>query len=128
MLEELYMNYMRLSSSAAIKLFTALSEGKKLRVLRISNNDITDEACDAIIMAIKKNASLVRLYMSSNPISGECAQLIVQALQHNNTLQWLHLKKNYPDDVKEKIRSLQKEVHKKRQTHGCQVKLVINFY
>ena len=91
MLEKLYMNSTRLSSNAAIKLFTALSEGKKLRALRISYNDITDEACDVIIMALKKNTSLVELYMRDNPISGESAQLIVQALQHNNTLKLLLL-------------------------------------
>ena len=86
MLEELYMYSTKLSSIAAIKLFTALNEGKKLRVLRVHNNDITDEACDAIIVAMKMNTSLVELRMDGNPISGECAQLIVEALQHNNTL------------------------------------------
>ena len=113
-----------LSSNDAIKLFTALSDDKKLRVLLINYNNITDEACDAIIMALKKNTSLVHLHMNSNPISGECAQLVVQALQYNNTLEVLWLN-NYPDDVTMKIRSLQEEVNKKRETHGCQVKLDI---
>ena len=126
MVEELYMYNINLSSSGAIKLFTALSEAKKLRELWIEYNDITDEACDAIIMAMKKNTSLVALYMHHNPISGECAQLIVQALQYNNTLQQLDLNV-YPDDVKEKIRSLKEEVNKKRETHGCQVELWIFF-
>ena len=76
-------------------------------------------------MAMKKNTSLVYLHMRNNPISGECAQLVVQALQYNNTLQVLQLN-NYPDDVKMKIRSLE-EVDKKRETHGCQVKLNIYF-
>ena len=79
------MNFFNLSSSGAIKLFT--SEAKKLRVLGINSNNITDEACDVTIMAMKKNTSLVRLDMCDNPISEECAQLIVQALQYNNTLQ-----------------------------------------
>ena len=121
MVEKLIMNDVNLSSSGAIKLFTALSEAKKLRELWIDNNNITDEACDVIIMAIKKNTSLVILYMNNNPISGECAQLIVQALQYNNTLQVLY----YPDDVERKIRSLKEEVNKKRGTRGCQVKLTI---
>ena len=79
MVEELFMTSVNLSSSGAIKLFTALSEGKKLRVLWIFNNDITDEAYDVIIMAIKNNTSLVKLSMYNNRISGECAQLIVHS-------------------------------------------------
>ena len=127
MVEELYMNSTKLPSSGAIKLFTALSEDKKLRVLHIANNDITDEACDAIIMAMKKNNSLVELDMYGNPISGECAQIIVQVLQHNNTLQRLWLPR-YSDDVKEMIRLSTEEVNKKRRNRNCQVKLEILFY
>ena len=127
MVEKLYMHYTDLSSSGAIKLFTSLSEAKKLRILGIAGNNITDEACDAIIMAMKKNTSLVELYMYKNPISGECAQLIVQALQYNNTLQLLRLNYGYHDDAKGKIRSLEEEINKKRKTHGCLVKLEIRF-
>ena len=126
MLEELYMRCTKLSSSGAIKLFTALSEGKKLRVLDIAYNDITDEACGAIIMAMNKN-SLVRLYMHHNPISGECAQQVVQALQVNNTLQDLYLS-SYSYDVKERIRLSTEEVNQKRRSHNCQVKLWTLFY
>ena len=102
-LEELNMWRTKLSSNAAIKLFAALSDSKKLRKLDISNNDITDEACDAIIMAIKKNTSLVRLAMDENPINRECAtQFLVEALHHNNTLQLLELPR-YSDDAKRGI-------------------------
>ena len=127
MLEVLFMNFIKLSSSAAIKLFTALSEAKKLRILRVHNNAITDEVCDAIIMAMKKNTSLVTLYMYANPISGECAQLIVQALQHNNTLQQLWLP-GYSDDVQKRIRLSADEVKKNRKSHNCQVKLEIRYW
>ena len=127
MVEELWMSYTSLSSSGAIKLFTALSEAKKLRNLRIRGNDITDEACDAIIMAMKKNTSLVELNMRHNPISGECAQLIVQALQYNNTLQELY-PNDYPLDVMQKIRSLEDKVNEKRKAHGCYVELWIFYY
>ena len=126
MLEGLYMYCTRLSSSAAIKLFTALSEGKKLRILDINSNRITDEACDAIIMAMKKNTSLVKLCMWGNPISGECAQLIVQALQHNNTLQQLWLP-SYSDDIEKRIRLSAEEVNEKRESRNCQVKLYGNW-
>ena len=125
MLEKLYMNSTKLSSSRAIKLFTALSEGKKLRVLYIADNDITDEGCDAIIMAMKKN-SLVTLHMHGNPISGEYAQLIVQALQHNNTLRYLYLPR-YSYDVEVRIRLSAEEVNEKRRSR-CQVNLKIIFF
>ena len=125
MLEKLYMNSIKLSSSAAIKLFAALSDGKKLRFLNIAYNDITDEACDAITMAMKNNTSLVKLYMYGNPISGECAQLVVQALQHHNTLQELWLP-SYSNDVKERIRLSAEEVNKRR-SRNCQVKLKIRY-
>ena len=126
-LEELYMSSTNLSSNAAIKLFTALSEGKKLRILWIGHNDITDEACDSIIMAMKKNTSLVDLTMKSNQISGECAQLIVQSLQHNNTLQELRLS-DYCEHVKKRIKLSTEEVNKKRESRECQVKLIVHYY
>ena len=128
MVEELYMYNIKLSSSAAVKLFTALGEATvKLRILWISYNDITDEACDAIVMAMKKNITLFELNMDHNPISGICAQLIVKALQHNNTLQWLDMNGDYPHDVKENIRSLEEEVNKMREIQGCLVKLRVIF-
>ena len=124
MLEVLYMYSTKLSSNAAIKLFTALSEGKKLRILRISHNNINDEACDALMMAMKKNTSLVELFMHDNPISEKCAQLIVESLQHNHTLQILWLP-YYPEDAMKRIRLLVEEVNKKRESRECQVKLNI---
>ena len=125
MLEKLYMISTKLSSSAAIKLFTALSKSNKLRALWIMHNNITDEACDTIIMAMKNN-SLVKLYMYSNRISTECAQLIVQALQHNNTLQYLYLP-SYSNDVQKRIRLSVEKVNKKRESCECQVKLRLIF-
>ena len=42
-----------------IKLFTALSEDKKLRVLLIGlHNRINDDACDAIIIVMKKKFNI----------------------------------------------------------------------
>ena len=128
MLEELRMNWTKLSSSAAIKLFSRLSDSKKLQKLQIANNNITDEASDAIIMAMKKNTSLVTLIMHNNPISGECVECIVQILQHNNTLQELWLPNNYCDSIKERIRILAEGINKERETQGCLVKLDIVFF
>ena len=87
MVEWLKMSNNNLSSNGAIKLFTALSDGKKLRELWIEYNNITDEACDAIIMAMMKG-SLVTLHMDHNPISEEC---LLQAVEYHDTLnkQWI---------------------------------------
>ena len=120
---ELDMQSTKLSSTAAIKLFTALRDSKKLRILNVADNDITDEACDAIIMAMKKNTSLVELYIDRNPISVVCTHLIVEALKYNKTLQLLWLP-HYSDDVKKSIRLSAEEIRKSR---DFQVKLKIDF-
>ena len=123
--EELYMDSIMLSSNAAIELFNALGEGTKLKLLWIVNNCVNDEACNAIIMAMKKNTSLCELRMEQNPISGESAQKIVQALEDNNALEELSLP-YYPQYIEDKIR-LSMDVNKKRQSRGCRVMLKINF-
>ena len=54
MLEMLNLSQTELSTIRAIKLFTALSDSKKMRWLSVSwNYNVNDEVCDAIIMAIK---------------------------------------------------------------------------
>ena len=126
-LEELYMNSINLSATGAILLFTALSKAKKLRVLWIRDNDITDDASEAIIRAMKENTTLVELQMYRNLISGTCACHIVQALQNNQTLQRLYLN-IFNDHDERKILVLKQIVNRKRKIHGSQVKLQINFY
>ena len=130
MIEELYMASTNLSCSATVKLFTAVGESKKLRILGVTDNDIKGEACDAIIVAMKKNTSLVELWMNATPISGDQAQLIIQALQENNILQWLQLP-YYNKGVRERISSSAAEVNQMRKSCNCQVKLEIrcgNYY
>ena len=125
-LVRLYMWWTSLSSSSAIMLFTALAKGNKLQQLHISNNPITDETCDVIATTMKSNTSLVKLWMYGNVmmITAESAQCLTQALQHNNTLQELFIP-YYTEDDKKKIRSLQEEVNKNRESRGCQTKLNI---
>ena len=91
MVEDLYMSYTKLSSRAAIKLFTAVSEAKKLKTLWINDNEITDEACGAFITAMERNTSLVEINISHNEISEENMQVLIQAVQHNSTTQRLYL-------------------------------------
>ena len=127
MLELLYMSFNKISWSGAIKLFTALSKGKKLKALKISFNNITDEACDANIVAMRKNTSLIKLLIYNNPLSGECVQRIVESLQYNNALQQLRIG-NFNGDIIERIKLSAEEVNRKRECSECQVKLKVDFY
>ena len=124
-LVRLNMRYTRLSSPSAITLFTAISKGNKLEELDISHNLITDEACDVIATTMKNNTSLVWLRMWGNKISGEAAQRLLQALYNNDTLEELWLSSGYTGDVKKRIRSLEEEINKNRESRGCQTKLII---
>ena len=124
MLEELHMQITKLSSRAAIALFTALKENNKLKKLNIRLNAITDDACAAITTALESNSCLVTLYMNNNPLTGEAIVNIVNGLKVNNTLQLLWLPK-YSEDIEKTISSLQEVINKNRESRGCQVKLRI---
>ena len=126
MLEELHMNNTKLSSRAAIALFTALKDNNKLKKLYIPNNAITDDACAAITTALERNSCLVRLNMYGNPMIGEAIVNIVNGLKVNNTLQLLRLP-SCPEDIKKTISSLQEVINKNRESRGCQVKLWIYY-
>ena len=125
-LERLYMQATKLSSTAAADLFTAVKENNKLKELEIDYNAITDDACAAITTALKRNSCLVTLGMHGNPLSSEAIVNIVRCLEVNNTLQLLGLP-DCPQDIQVNIRSLQEVVNKKRESRGCQVKLEIKF-
>ena len=126
MLEELYMMNTKLSSRAAIAVFTALKDNNKLKGLYIAYNAITDDACAAITTALERNSCLVRLSMYSNPLTGEAIVNIVNGLKVNNTLAVLWLPK-CPEDIKKTISSLQEVINKNRESRGCQVKLWIDY-
>ena len=121
----------KLSSLGAIKLFTALSEVTcKLRYLNLEYNynlRITDEVCDAMVMAMEKNTSLAVLGMDGNPINEEHIQLIIQALQHNNTLRWLGLQNIFEKDSTCMfiISYLVEEVNMIRKHRGCKKTLLV---
>ena len=126
MLEELHMWDTKLSSRAAIALFTALKDNNKLKKLYITYNAITDDACATITTALERNSCLVTLLMYYNPLTGEAIVNIVNGLKVNNTLELLGLPK-CPEDIKKTISSLQEVINKNRESRGCQVKLRINY-
>ena len=121
-LEELQMWDTQLSSIAATDLFKSLRN--KLKNLCISYNSITDDACEAIILALKSNSSLVKLLMTFNPLSNEAIASIVQCLEVNNTLQYISLP-DCPQDIKENFKCMEEVINNKRANRGCQVKLEI---
>ena len=120
MLEELNMMNTKLSSRAAIALFTALKDNNKLKVLYIAYNAITDDACAAITTALERNSCLVTLLMYKNPLTGEAIVNIVNGLKVNNTLEHLWLPK-CPENIEKTISSLQEVINKNRESRGCQV-------
>ena len=126
-LERLIMWNTQLSSTGAINLFTSLRNNHKLNLLYVNGNDITDDACDAIVVALKINSCLVTLNMHGNPLSSEAIINIVQCLEVNNTLQFIGLPE-CPQTTQEKVRSIQEVVNNKRASRGCLVKLEIKFY
>ena len=123
-LEQLCMGNTKLSSRAGIDLFTALKNNNKLTELNIEDNAITDDACDVITAALKRNSCLVKLGMHHNPLSSEAIINIVQCLEVNNSLNLLGLP-DCPQDIQDKIKSLQEIANKKRER--CQLRLKIKF-
>ena len=123
-LEILDMEGTQLSSTAATDLFTSLRNNHKLKKLNIANNDITDDACDAITAALMSNSCLDTLSMCYNPLSSEAIVNIVQCLEANDTLQFIGLPK-CPQATQKNILSLKEAVNNKRGSRGCQVKLEV---
>jgi len=123
----LEMEWTSLTSSSVIVLFAAISKGNKLRVLNISWNKFTDEACNVIAVSLKKNISLIELGMIGTEISAEAAEHLLQSIKHNSKLEMLWLP-DYSEGVEERIRSLQEDVLKIRESRGCLTKLAIDFY
>ena len=114
-----------LSSKAATVLFTALQKST-LKVLAVSNNNITDDASEAITKTLKENTSLIILRINDNPISGKVAQCMLESLQHNDVLRELSLP-NYPQDIKKMIVALQNVVNEKRHSRYCSTELDVKF-
>ena len=112
--KELYMSHTNFKEcNTTTKLFSILEKDKKLRSLRISNNNITDDDCSAIVKALKNNTFLVELTMFHNSFGIENALKIVRALTHNNTLENLVLPW-YKEKDQKRIAKVAKKIDGKR--------------
>ena len=126
-LETLHIADAKISSKGAIKLFSSLAIGNKLKTLWITSNEISDEACSIICETLKSNTSLTTLKMGGNSFSEESTQLIVNSLQHNDTLNELGLPE-CSEETKAKISSKIRVVLKEREMRGCRIKLNVAFW
>ena len=75
---------------------------------------------------MKLNNCLIELWIRFNPITAEGIKPVLEALQFNNTLERLQLP-YYLDDVRRDIKSMEKTINKRRESHGSYVKLLIDF-
>ena len=125
MLKTLNMDNAKLSSNAAISLFTALKDNDKLKEISIGYNDIRDDACDVITTTIERNSCLSEMIMWGNPISSITTQSILIALKKNSTLTLLGLP-FCPDDIMKINNSIQEDINTMRENQH-QVKLNVYY-
>ena len=65
LLEQLSIGDTQLSTTAAIDLFTALEYNNILKQLYIAHNNITDDACDAIIIGLERKSGWIASYSTT---------------------------------------------------------------
>ena len=81
------------SYKAKVLCFCA-KDNNSVKLLNISNHDITNEGAKTIAKAIQVNTSLQQLDISHNKISDDGAIAISECLKDNNTLQELNISYN----------------------------------
>ena len=78
LIERLDLTAIRLSSRAAIMIFTLLKEKMtKLKVVIMAYNDINDDACDVLAETLQVNSTLWYLNIHGNKISKETIQFMI---------------------------------------------------
>ena len=77
-----------------LKVAKALQHISTLRILALGNNNIPQEACDELALAIKSNKQLEVLILSDNNISHSSENFILSSLSTITTLTWLDLSNN----------------------------------
>ena len=93
----------------------------------MSDNDVTNDACDVIAETLQVNSTLEYLNIHGNKISKEAIRLILNSLRHNNTLTQLNIPSGYSEDDKKQMLQLRDIVNEERERRGCQAKLNVKF-
>ena len=105
-----------------VDLFMALQQNNTLKELIMTNNDITDVACEPIATALKDiNNCLTKLWIYENEISGKTSIRILDAVKCNNSLESLVLP-NTNESTASTLKSLAETVNKEREDRGCNVR------
>ena len=119
-IEELFISNNHVQSEIAKEIFTLLKEKKtKLKLLSITNNNITDDAFDVIAETLQINTTLEYLNLFGNQISMKAIQLMLTSLHHNDVLENLLLPYDYSEDIKYQILEQRDIINKKRKEREC---------
>ena len=104
-LEELYL-YGNSLNVGALKLAQALQYITTLRILDLGNNNIPQEACDELALAIKSNKHLKKLWLNDNNLHS-LVNIILNSLTTITTLTMLNLTNNQiPQEADEVLASV----------------------
>ena len=126
-LETLHLSRTKLTSEAAMRLFTTLEQETKLKELWVSYNQIKDDAFPMIAKSLEKNKTLIKLRIRSNPFSAKSAQYLIEALNHCTTIQELWLP-TYDEEDKRKLTPIKDEIIKKTRSQEYQKTFDLKFY
>ena len=97
LLKELNIANAKLNTTIVIRIFTALEKSFSLKVLRLNNNDIDDEAADCIAAVISHNRLIEETNISCNKFSASGLISIIQALSIAKNIKLLDISSNFKD-------------------------------
>ena len=98
-LQELYLSDNMLGTTGAVKIFESLKHKSKLRVLTVSNNNITDEAIDELCFVLVSNPRLQVLLIGGNKLQTDGVITIAGVVKCENAI--MHLLAVCENDVDE---------------------------
>ena len=105
-LEELILDYNYLCTNGILTLARSLHSINTLKLLNLDNTSLTEEAADAIALAISSNHGLEQLYLGNNKLRAGGIK-IARALKNISTLQILDLNDNHlPVEVAQELASV----------------------